>query len=394
MRQRKQFLVLLMGLCLWLAACGTPTPALQVGVTIDPPQTMPDFTLVNQDGNAINLSDLRGKPLLFAFAYTHCPDICPITIAEFMRIKKALGGDVADGANVNFAMISVDGERDSPEVLKNYLKLFDTRFIGLTGAPALVQHIGEPYGLKVAVNKTNATQASYLVSHTSYMYLLDKFGRWRKSYAFQTSPEPIANDIRAMLREPEPAPAQSESLSAYDASPKPKAIYMLSPVVMPDFTFTTQDGQPFNFGSLRGQWALMYFGSTECPRKDCPPDVLAQWREVKAGLGDQASKVAFIILSVDANYDTPPILKTYIERYDPAFIALTAPNGQVSPVAVKYGVHIANINEGSSTQPARYIAHSVYSVLVNPEGKWVMAFPFKMAATDIAAELKALLQSK
>jgi protein SCO1 len=287
-------------------------------------------------------------------------------------------------------MISVDGERDSPEVLKNYLRLFDPAFIGLTGAPALVQQIGEPYGLKVEVNKPSSTQASYLVNHTSFMYLLDKFGRWRKTYAFQTSPEPIANEIATLLREPEPTQG-GESLSAYYANPRPKAIYVMSPVVMPNFAFTAQDGAPFNFNSLRGQWALMYFGSTECQRKDCPPDVLAQWREVKTGLGASASKLRFIMLSVDPNYDTPTVLKAYIEKYDKDFIALSAPNGQVSPVAVKYGVHIANINEASATQPARYIAHSVYSVLVNPAGQWVVAFPFKMAASDIAAALKSLL---
>jgi protein SCO1/2 len=382
---RRYFLLVWMALSVAVTACGTPTPAPQVGTTLDPPQVVPDFTLVNQDGASASLSDLRGKPLLFAFAYTHCPDICPVTVADFMRVKRTLG---SEGNSANFAMISVDGERDSPTVLKNYLKSFDTSFIGLTGAPDLVAQIGEPYGLKVQFNKTNATQAAYLVNHTSFIYLLDGYGRWRKTYAFQTSPEAIAADIRTILREPAPVQGSGESLSAYYANPKPKAIYMMSPVVMPDFTFTTQHNQPFQFSSLRGKWALMYFGTSECTRNDCPPDVLAQWREVKARLGEQAHHLAFILLSVDANYDTPAVLKPYVERYDKDFIALTAPNGQISPVAVKYGVHIANIE---NTQPTRYVPHSVYSVLVNPQGKWVIAFPFKMTAEDIASELRSVL---
>ena len=380
---------LLMALVL-ISACSSPTPQVEfanaqpVGVTIDPPKPMPGFSLVNQDGQPTTLADLRGKPLLFVFAYTHCPDICPMTVADFTRVKKALD---SNGGKVNFGFISVDGERDTPEVLKTYLALFDDAFIGLTGAPSVIAQIAKDYGAKFEMQKPQGTQASYLVSHTSFLYLLDGQGRWRKSYAFQTRAEPIANDLRQLLAEAPPTENSGESLSGFYAEPKPKPIYMDTPVVMPDFTLARQDGQPFKFESLRGSWALLYFGSTECQRKSCPPDVLAQFKQVKNLMGTQADKLSFIFASVDPNYDTPPILQSYVAKYDPAFVALTGGNEQVAPIAVKYGVHIADIVDVKGTQPKRYIAHSVYSILIDPQGRWVIAFPFKMSAEDIAAEL-------
>ena len=385
---------LLLGVAMvMLAACGaaTPTaaPAEQVGVTIDPPQPMPDFVLVNQDGDSATLASLRGKPLLFAFAYTHCPDICPLTVVDFKRVKKAMG---AQGEQANFAIISVDGERDTPEVMKQYLSTFDDTFIGLTGAPGVVAQIAQPYGARFEAQKPSGTSAAYLVSHTSFMYLLDGYGRWRKTYAFQTTPEPIAADMQALLSEPAPS-TSSESLTGFYANSKPQAIYMTSPVVMPDLTLTDQNGAPFTTASLRGHWALMYFGSTDCLRKDCPPDVLAQWGKVKqlldSGGGNIADQLRFIMLSADPNHDTPAVLKAYLANYDKDFVALTGNKAYVAPIAVKYGVHIADLPD---TQPPRYVPHSVYSVLLNPQGQWVVAFPFTMEPADMAAALKGVMK--
>ena len=372
------------------ASAAAPTPA-PIGVTIDPPQPMPDFVLVNQDGQSTALTSLRGKPLLFVFAYTHCPDICPLTIVDFKRIKKALGDQ---GSQVNFAMITVDGERDTPEVLKRYLGSFDDTFIGLTGASGIVAQIAQPYGAKFEAQKTSGTEASYLVSHTSFMYLLDGYGRWRKTYGFQTSAEPIAADVQALLNEPAPdtsAASSNESLSGYYANTKPQAIYMTSPVVMPDFALTDQNGQPFNTATLRGHWALMYFGSTECLRKDCPPDVLAQWGKVKQLMGASADSLRFVMLSADPNFDTPAVLKAYLADYDKDFVALTGNKNYVAPLAVKYGVHIADLPD---TQPTRYIPHSVYSVLLDPNGRWVVALPFTMDAADMAAALEGVMRAR
>jgi protein SCO1 len=87
------------------------------GITaIEPPVAMPNFTLTNQHGEPISLSDLSGKPVLITFGFTHCPDVCPITLGEMRNIHEVL----AD--NIHYVFVSVDGERDTPEVLRDYFE--------------------------------------------------------------------------------------------------------------------------------------------------------------------------------------------------------------------------------------------------------------------------------
>ena len=84
----------------------------------NPPVPVRNFELTNQDGQPTRLSDLRGKTVMLFFGYTHCPDVCPVTIADFVQLKKKLGSNADKMA---FVLVSVDGERDTPAVLKNYL---------------------------------------------------------------------------------------------------------------------------------------------------------------------------------------------------------------------------------------------------------------------------------
>ena len=114
------------------------------GAVVNPPRRVQDFTLTSKSGAAISLSDLRGKALLMFFGYTHCPDVCPTTLADFKRVKQALG-DAAQ--QVNFAFISVDGLRDTPPVLTSFLDQFDSDFVGMTGDPAKLRQVGAEYGL-------------------------------------------------------------------------------------------------------------------------------------------------------------------------------------------------------------------------------------------------------
>ncbi|MCG8350106.1 MAG: SCO family protein, partial [Chloroflexales bacterium] len=102
----------------------------QQGTPIEPPRQLTDFSLPGSTGETLSLSDLRGKMVLVYFGYTFCPDFCPMTLADFARIKQELG---AQADQVVFMMISVDAERDTPEVLARYMSAFDEDFIGLTG---------------------------------------------------------------------------------------------------------------------------------------------------------------------------------------------------------------------------------------------------------------------
>jgi protein SCO1/2 len=164
---------------------------------IDPPQDMPDFTLTNQDGEATSLSDLQGKPTLIFFGFTNCPDVCPTTISDFRIIQRNLG---EDGDQVNFVFISVDGNRDTPDVLKEY---FSTRgvesgFVGLTGDPEAVREIGEAYGVVFEYGEPNENGA-YDVSHTPSVFLLNAAGEWVAEFALGTESAVITDELRALL---------------------------------------------------------------------------------------------------------------------------------------------------------------------------------------------------
>lgn len=164
--------------------------------TIDPARDMPDFTLTNQEGDATNLSDLRGKYVLLTFGYTHCPDVCPLTLNEFRRIRDSLD-DKAD--NVEFVFISVDSTRDTPDAIKQY---FETRkldgFIGLTGDEVELKRLGVDYGLFFE-KAEETSQGGYLVDHTAGSYLLDPDGRWIMRYQFGILPSVIVEDLDGLI---------------------------------------------------------------------------------------------------------------------------------------------------------------------------------------------------
>ncbi len=165
-------------------------------IDIEPPRDMPDFTLTNQHGEPMSLSDLRGRYVLLTFGYTHCPDVCPLTLNEFRRIRESLG-ELA--AHVAFVFVSVDGQRDTPQVIRAY---FATRqlegIIGLTGPEADVRQLGADYGLAFGRNTTES-QTAYLVSHTAGSFLLDPQGRWMMRYQFGVMPSLIAADLKTFM---------------------------------------------------------------------------------------------------------------------------------------------------------------------------------------------------
>lgn len=163
---------------------------------MEQPRPLSDFTLTSHRGTPLRLSDLRGRPVLLFFGYTFCPDACPTTLAEFRQVKQQLG---PLGGRVTFVLVSIDGSRDTPEVLARYVGAFDPDFIGLTGDEEKVRAIGREYGLYFKRQEVSGTAAPYLVDHTAAAYLIDPKGRLHRVYRFGTPPEAIAADIRALL---------------------------------------------------------------------------------------------------------------------------------------------------------------------------------------------------
>lgn len=165
-------------------------------IRISPPIDLPDFTLSNQDGLPFRLSDLRGRHILLTFGFTNCPDICPLTLSDFQRVRELLG-DRAD--EVAFVFISVDGRRDTPALLRRYFEFRQLDgIIALTDSEEMVRAIGAPLGLSFEVSG-DASAGAYTVNHTAGSFLLDASGRWIMRFQFGLPPDRIAAELRTLL---------------------------------------------------------------------------------------------------------------------------------------------------------------------------------------------------
>ncbi len=152
------------------------------GVAIDPPRAMPSFTFTRSDGSTFSTAPETGRPTVLFFGYTHCPDVCPTTLADWKRVHEKLGND-AD--RVRFVFVTVDPERDTPAVSERYARQYLRSFEGVSGDAITTSRITEAYGVASAREAgTNAT--GYLVSHSSQVFLVDDQGRLVALYPFGT----------------------------------------------------------------------------------------------------------------------------------------------------------------------------------------------------------------
>lgn len=166
------------------------------GITDLPePQAISNFTLTNQQGEEVQLSDFEGKFVLVYFGFTHCPDFCPATLGDYRLIKQQLGDAVED---VVFLFISVDPERDTPEVLDNYIRRFDPSFIAATGAETTLNEITSDFGTTYSYD-AHAAGESYAVQHSSSKFLLNPSGHLTTVYSFGIPHDMVAEDIQAKM---------------------------------------------------------------------------------------------------------------------------------------------------------------------------------------------------
>jgi protein SCO1/2 len=167
------------------------------GSQIDPPVPAADFTLTNQDGQPFTLSNQRGKLDLIFFGYTNCPDVCPITLTTYARVRARLG-DQAD--KVRFIFITVDPERDTVEQVKTHLSHFDPAIIGLTGTRSELEPVWKDYGVFHSSHES-ADLAHYDVDHSSRIYVVDAQGNWRMTYPAEMDWQAIVSDVQHLLKE-------------------------------------------------------------------------------------------------------------------------------------------------------------------------------------------------
>jgi len=166
---------------------------------ITPPRDLQDFTLTSNSGEPMSLSDFQGKPLLFYFGYTHCPDVCPISLNDMMKVRELLGDQ---GGDVNYLFISVDGERDTPEILNNFFEMRSVEdvMVGMQGDEEVLARVGSDYGLYYELQEPDAN-GYYAVDHTANMYLLNPEGQLLSILAYGTEPDLIAERIQKLLDE-------------------------------------------------------------------------------------------------------------------------------------------------------------------------------------------------
>ncbi len=164
---------------------------------LEPPRPLDDFTLTSHTGEPLSLSDLRGRPVVLSFGYTYCPDVCPLTMMEYRQLHQMLGEQADD---VQFVFVSVDGERDTPERLRDYLQARSADFVqALTGNDGEIQRMGVDYGLNYEKQTDTGSAAFYIIDHTANTYLIDGQGRLTTIFGFGTATQTVYERIRDLL---------------------------------------------------------------------------------------------------------------------------------------------------------------------------------------------------
>jgi protein SCO1/2 len=182
-------------LALVVAACGPQSPRFQssdvTGVGFGR-----DFKLVDHNGKPRTLADFRGKVVVLFFGYTQCPDVCPTTLSDLAAALQRMG---ADANQVQVLFVTIDPERDTPELLSHYVPAFNPTFLGLSGDAAATAAAAREF--KVLYQKQpGSTPGSYSMDHSAGTFIFDPQGRLRLFVSHAQGPDVYAHDIRELLR--------------------------------------------------------------------------------------------------------------------------------------------------------------------------------------------------
>lgn len=155
-----------------------------------------DFALTDHNGQAKSVKDFAGKVIVIFFGYTQCPDVCPTTMAELVEVKRLLG---KDGDRVQGLFVTVDPQRDTPEILKAYMGNFDPTFLALYTSPENLEKTAKDFKTyyKAVAGKT---PTSYTMDHSAGSYVYDTKGKLRLYTRYGTGAAPLAADIKLLLK--------------------------------------------------------------------------------------------------------------------------------------------------------------------------------------------------
>lgn len=178
-----------------LSACGEQEPKLRLhGIDLSQrPGFGGDVRLSDSSGRERTLADFYGRAVLLFFGFTLCPDVCPTALTRAVQIRRALG---ADGARLQVLFVTLDPERDTPQVLQAYTRAFDPSFIGLSGSPQRIAETAKAFRVVYAKVPTGST---YTIDHSALSYVFDARGRLRMALRHEQSAAQCVEDIRQIL---------------------------------------------------------------------------------------------------------------------------------------------------------------------------------------------------
>ena len=179
------------------AGCGNDGPRFR-NVDISGADYGRDFALLDPDGNTRRLADFRGKAVMVFFGFIQCPDVCPTTLFRASEVRRLLGGD---GERLQIVFITLDPERDSPEILREYAAAFGADVLGLYATPGKTRETADAF--RIYYRKVS-TGSGYTIDHSATSYLYDPEGRLRLAVSHKSAAETIASDVRLLLHPSSP----------------------------------------------------------------------------------------------------------------------------------------------------------------------------------------------
>ena len=192
---RPTLMLLLLAVGLLVSGChfGEPLPLRLTNISGHMPDL--DFKLTDDNGKAVTGADYRGKVTLLYFGYTHCPDVCPLTLAQLHVVMQRLG-PLADDARILF--VSVDPARDTPAIMHAYVNAFDKRAVGLVGDARSVEALSKRYR-SAFTREPSSADGNYEVSHSSAIYVFDRDGHARVLATPSASQDDLVHDLHLLL---------------------------------------------------------------------------------------------------------------------------------------------------------------------------------------------------
>ncbi|WP_129780909.1 SCO family protein [Peristeroidobacter soli] len=155
----------------------------------------PDFSLTDGNGHVQTLSNFRGRVVVMFFGFTRCPDVCPTELFKLSQVMQSLG---EDAEHVQVLFITLDPERDTPELLSNYTAAFNPSFLGLTGTRQQIDALAKDY---FVVHARVPVGDSYVIDHSTFTYILDRQGRLRLLARMDTPGPTLVHDLRLLVHD-------------------------------------------------------------------------------------------------------------------------------------------------------------------------------------------------